>query len=107
MVDILVKLCPRFPICSVNNCPLSADYPGLSVAEDDPEKRCRLSRPKRIKIAEGSKLRFKGMTLGEFHAQERWNNLPESEKEVIRQRASNLGSQTKKITYSPLILTPK
>lgn len=43
--------CPRFEICSVNNCPLHTAYPNLPVVEADPEKSCGVRRTSRLRVA--------------------------------------------------------
>ena len=58
--------CPRFNTCSVNNCPLWSKYPTV-YSKHDQEKRCNLSRDKRLEVA-GPKttLKLLGYTQREY-----------------------------------------
>ena len=82
--------CPRYIKCSVNNCPLSTNYPNWETNINDPERKCKLPKVKRIELAKGSSLKYEGMTQNEYNGKIRWDNRPESEKEMIRQRASKI-----------------
>jgi len=84
--DKIFEQCPRYLKCSVNNCPLSIDYPNLSVAPNDPEKKCGVAKTIRVRIGSQTTLKYGGLTRGEYNAKERWDALPETEKEAMRQR---------------------
>ena len=71
------KLCTEYQSCSVNNCPLHADYPNLYVADYDTGRKCKLSKKKRISITEGSGLKYAGMKIIEFTACKRWSSMIE------------------------------
>ena len=93
------KTCVRFLKCSVNNCPLHPEYPDLFIFKDDPERKCTLAKTIRIRIASEHpqiKLKYKGLTSREYNAKKRWDNLPETEKEAMRQRAKNFLPQKRK-----------
>ena len=62
--------CPRFNKCSVNKCPLDPDYDTMKTHPDDPERKCRLSKNRRIAIAENypGVLVYGGMTGREYAA---------------------------------------
>jgi hypothetical protein len=89
--------CPRYARCSVNNCPLHPAYPKLLTAEEDKDRKCGVSKNKRLSIALGfpNVLNYGGMTVKEFQAIERWNKLSPEEQEKRRNRASKLRSKSK------------
>ena len=75
--------CPRFNRCSVNNCPLSFNYPFL-VNYEDRDPKCTLEKSVRVRI--GSKyprLKYQGMTAKEFNATKRYESLSVEEKERL------------------------
>ena len=80
MVETIIRKCPQFVKCSVNACPLSSDYPVL--CKDPEERKCKLSKVKRMELAKGSSLRYGGMTRGDYQAQKKWDNLPEQERKL-------------------------
>lgn len=43
--------CPRWPSCSVNNCPLDPRYPNLPVRPGDKERKCTMEKGVRVRIA--------------------------------------------------------
>lgn len=75
--------CPRWHHCSVNNCPLSPEYPDGYTHPEDPEKKCTLPKSYRRKVAEKSPgiLRFEGLTPKEFTGMKAWLNRPSNERE--------------------------
>jgi hypothetical protein len=78
--------CPRFQRCSVNNCPLTPEYPNWPVSPLDPERKCGLAKSKRIAIAAKypGTLRYEGMTRNEFNAKKRWESMdPEKREKLI------------------------
>lgn len=84
--------CPRFNRCSVNNCPLSFNYPFL-VNYEDRDPKCTLEKSVRVRI--GSKypgLKYQGMTAREFNATKRYESLSVEEKE----RLARIGVQSLK-----------
>ena len=77
----LTEACPRFQQCAVNACPLHEGYGRtLEPHEDDAEQRCRLSKLKRMRIAErypdmAAKLLYGGMHPREVSSARREANL--------------------------------
>jgi len=75
----IMQECPKFDRCSAPYCPLDLlqdirdRFPG--------EPKCRLSKNKRMKIAEGTGLPLTGLTKMEHAAEMRWNRLDRVEKE--------------------------
>ncbi|KPJ86760.1 MAG: hypothetical protein AMS17_11050 [Spirochaetes bacterium DG_61] len=80
--------CPRFQKCSVNACPLDSYYPTRKPALDDLERKCKLTKSKRIDIHEKNKgaLPYGGMTVVEYSRKQLWDSLPEQEKQKIIER---------------------
>ncbi len=79
--------CPRFSRCDINCCPLDPAYPGqISLTG---ERRCPQAKAIRYRI--GLKypnlLRYQGLTAREWAGKQRWEALPEEEKQRIRQRS--------------------
>ncbi len=75
--------CPRFNRCSVNNCPLSFNYPFL-VNYEDRDPKCTLEKSVRVRIgSKYPKLKYQGMTGKEFSATKRYESLSIEEKERL------------------------
>ena len=76
----LARQCPRFPSCSVNRCPLDSGYPNQFVDRQDKEKRCRMEKGVRLRIAATAPgtLRLGGLTLLEVAAKKRKSRGPRS-----------------------------
>jgi len=76
----IMRQCRYFESCSAPLCPLDLlqefrdKLPG--------EAECTLPKSKRIRIAENTKLPWKGMTKTEWAARLRWKRLPASEKDI-------------------------
>ena len=100
MHKYLFEECPNFIKCSVNNCPLSAQYPDLDTLPDDPEKKCKLSKEKRLKIVTVNQgiLKYGGLTQREFMGKKRWENLTPEEKEMKRREVAKLHEYREKMT---------
>ena len=99
--------CPRFHTCSVNNCPLHADYPNLPMLTG--EARCGLGKARRLRIAMNHiDLQFGGLTSREYHAAERIANMTPKERENLRDRGVSLSKvlnttgQSKSCAQAPL-----
>jgi hypothetical protein len=80
----LMARCPRFNTCSAPSCPLDLKHDERMVLEG--EDRCTLGKKKRMAIAAGTPLPRQGMTKPEWAGAQRWLNLPDSEKEALKQR---------------------
>jgi len=84
--------CPRFDKCNVNNCPLHPFYPDLIVDPEDRELKCTIEKQVRFKI--GSKypdiLKYQGLSRPEYTGKQRFENLSEQDKEIVRERAKGL-----------------
>ena len=67
------ECCPNFERCSVNNCPLHADYPRLSSSPFDPETKCRAQMGTRLRIADQfpGLLKYDGLSTKEFSKKQR------------------------------------
>lgn len=74
--------CPRFETCSVNVCPLDPFRNEKNSFSD--EKDCPME--KRVRLRLGKDLPWLGLTKAEFKAKNRWERLPEEEKQAMRQR---------------------
>ncbi len=84
--------CPRFNRCSVNNCPLSFNYPFL-VNYEDRDLRCTLEKPVRVRIgSKYPKLKYQGMTAKEYSATKIYESLSVEKKE----RLARIGIQSLK-----------
>jgi len=96
--------CPRFLKCSVNNCPLHPTYPNLPIDPEDREQKCTIEKQVRFKI--GSKylnvLKYRGLTVKEWAGKQRFESLPEQDKERIRERAKGLLSSACQIQHTEL-----
>jgi len=83
--------CPRFQACNVPVCPLEPlmderlALPG--------EEKCTLGKTIRLRL--GKDLPWLGLTPRENAAKCRWDALPESEKEIIKKRASEVLKKSK------------
>jgi hypothetical protein len=83
--------CPRWERCSVNNCPLTVEYPDWAVAELDSEKKCTLGKNRRVAIgSKYSELKMGGLTPREFAAKKRMENMSPEELQKLRDRGKNL-----------------
>jgi len=89
------SLCNRFPSCSVNNCPLDPEYPERYVDPSDPEKKCKYAKSYRMQIAEQfpGLLKFGGLTQLEYKRKQRWNAMPEEEKQIRIQRIAEVNAR--------------
>ena len=98
MEDNLFEQCSKYLKCSVSNCPLSINYPNWDITLDDLEKRCTLTKEKRLKIVSENNivLEYGGLTHRENQARIKWEALPEAEKERIRQKVSNIRVNSRK-----------
>ena len=67
-MDNIFEQCPRYISCSVNKCPLSIHYTELQGHKDDPERKCMLSKAKRLAVAgtNEKKLKYGGLTGHEY-----------------------------------------
>jgi hypothetical protein len=76
----LVRQCPRFPLCSVNRCPLDDDYPNQFVDRHDREKRCTMEKGVRVRIAATApgQLTLNGLTVAEHAAKLAFEQKPVS-----------------------------
>lgn len=88
MIKYIPEECPRYSECSVNNCPLHIDYPGLYVDKEDKEKVCDMEKQVRIRISSKypDVLKYQGLTVREWTAKKRYESLPEEEKASIAER---------------------
>lgn len=94
--------CSRFKNCSVNNCPLSSQYPDLYIDIEDKQKECTL--PKTIRVKIGSKypeLKYQGMTPREWGAAKRYESFSSDEKEHLAQ----IGARSLKSHFCSLLQT--
>lgn len=86
--------CPRYAKCNVNNCPLHPSYPNLPIDPEDRDTKCTLEKQVRFRI--GSKypdvLKYQGLTPSEWAGKQRFENLSDHEKDLIRDRAKSLKS---------------
>lgn len=78
--------CPRFSRCDVNICPLDPAYPRQAKLAG--EKSCPQARAVRYRIGRRyPELRYRGLTPREWAGKQRWEGLPEEQKEQIRRRS--------------------
>ena len=63
--DKLIKLCPKFSICSAPKCPLDNEIDRKISYQEDP--KCTLSRKRRLEIGMNSCLPYKGLTKQEYY----------------------------------------
>ncbi len=92
--------CPRFKNCSVNNCPLSSQYPDLYIDIDDKQKECTLPKTTRVEI--GNKypeLKYQGMTPREWAATKRYESFSADEKEHL----AGIGAKSLKSHFCSLL----
>lgn len=80
----ITKKCPRFSFCDVAKCPLDKDIKLRVKLKED--RKCGLSKRRRIKIGKNSDLPYQGMTKAEWVATERFRNLSSEEKEKLKKR---------------------
>ena len=91
----LARLCPRFPSCSVNLCPLSEDFPNQFVHPGDKEKRCTMEKGVRLRIAATAPgtLRLSGLTTMEAAARARFDSFSVAHKaNLLRMGKANLSA---------------
>lgn len=82
--DAIIKLCPKFIRCLAPICPLDFYQDDRDYIKGEP--KCRLSKSKRIKIAEGTDLHQQGLTKREFAAKKAWESLSEPDKAERRSK---------------------
>ena len=91
--------CPRFQKCSVNNCPLYSGYPDMPSSPDDPERKCKVGKTIRLRVAakHPSVLRYGGLTTREWAATQQWNNAEATSGNAVSREKSSFVSaiQTK------------
>lgn len=80
------ELCPRFEICSCNSCPLDLNYPQIKSLPEDPEIKCKISKPIRKEIGEFFKLKLAGLTEREFSFKIREQKLTPEQKQARKER---------------------
>lgn len=85
--------CTRYKSCSVNNCPLHTEYPNLYVDPEDQQQKCKISKEYRIRIVEQypNVLKFNGWTETEVKNKQKWDALPEEEKQRRTERIREVG----------------
>ena len=68
MKDNIFEQCPKYISCSVNKCPLSIHYTELQGHKGDYERKCKLSKAKRLAVAgtNKDKLTYGGLTGHEY-----------------------------------------
>ncbi len=92
--------CPRFNKCSVNNCPLSSQYPDLYIDIDDKQKECNLAKTIRVEIgSKYSELKYHGMTPREWGASKRYESFSSDEKENL----AKIGTKSLKNHFCSLL----
>jgi len=72
--DQYYKYCPYFQKCSMNVCPLDSLQDIREVVAGDPERKCRLSKSKRLEIVQEhncAKLPYDGLTRKEYAEKEK------------------------------------
>jgi hypothetical protein len=74
----LARQCPRFPSCSVNNCPLNQEYPNRHVDSADKERKCPIAKSIRLRIAATGPgtLQLSGLTVAEHAARRAFDQKP-------------------------------
>ncbi|MGA9451614.1 MAG: hypothetical protein WBW41_09785 [Verrucomicrobiia bacterium] len=87
----LARQCPRFPSCSVNRCPLDSGYPNQFVDRQDKEKRCRMEKGVRLRIAATAPgtLRLGGLTLLEVAAKKRFESFSAAHKTYLVEKGKD------------------
>ena len=92
MKNYLFKECTNFVKCSVNNCPLSTNYPDWDTLPGDLEKKCKLPKEKRLKIVTENQgfLKYGGWTKREYLWKEHWESLTPEEKEMIIRKVAKI-----------------
>ena len=87
MRDEAARQCPRWARCSVNNCPLTVEYPNWSIAEGDAEKKCPQAKSRRVAIgSQYQELKYGGMTPREFAVAKRLENMTDEERQSMSER---------------------
>jgi len=90
--DQYYKYCPYFQKCSVNHCPLDSFQEIRETVPGDPERKCRLSKSKRLEIVQEhncAKLPYDGLTRKEYAEKKKWERLALEK----RERLKNIGVQ--------------
>ena len=89
------ELCNRYSECSVNNCPLDPLYPERYTDPLDLEQKCGYAKSYRVKISEQflEVLKYGGLTVREFNNKQRWDNMPEEEKQKRIQRIAEVNAR--------------
>lgn len=100
MQKYLFKECPNFMKCSVNNCPVSEKYPDLDTLPGDTERKCKLTKEKRLKIVSENNLNllYGGLTKREYIGKKMWDNLTPEEKEIKRRAVARIRVHREKMT---------
>ncbi len=96
--------CPRFDKCSVNNCPLSSQYPDLYIDIYDKQKECNLAKTIRVEIGRKyPELKYQGMTPREWGASKRYEGFSSDEKEHL----AKIGTKSLKSHFCSLLQTER
>ncbi len=100
MQKYLFKECPNFIKCSVNNCPLSEKYPDWDTLPGGPERKCKLTKEKRLTIFTENQgnLLYGGLTKREYIGKKHWENLTPEEKEIKRREVARIRAHSGKMT---------
>lgn len=100
--------CPRASFCSINKCILHPDYEKLENDSSDWSTKNQKCIPKsiRIRIAEKYNLPHKGLTSREIQARERWESLPEAEKQAKIKKMQEISLITR-LSKKGYAITPK
>ncbi|WP_048180193.1 hypothetical protein [Methanosarcina siciliae] len=85
--------CPRYSSCSVNNCPLSTEYPKGFTHFEDLAKKCTLPKGYRESVAEKfpGVLSLEGLTLKEYTGKKTWEKLSPEEQAKSILRLNKIG----------------
>jgi len=80
--------CSLFEKCECNRCPLHPNFTKLDNSAEDVGyyHKCRASKKNRMKIASEYGLKNKGLFPKEKLMMDKWENMPESEKQAIKAR---------------------
>ena len=60
------------------------------------DENCTMEKTVRLRL--GKELPWLGLTIHELAAKKRWDNLPEKEKEIYRERGRNLSKKSGVVT---------
>lgn len=87
----IARNCPRWPHCSVNNCPLDLGYPDLYVDAEDRQQKCTIAKAIRLRIAAKfpGVLVKGGLNVREYAAKTCYDRKPAAVKAAMAKRCQD------------------